>query len=141
MGWVWSVNLEAAFKTRLCRAHPPRRTPTTQPELLHTAVPHIGFCETNRYVWWDDILTCRPTNDALGRCPNVACCLTLRRIMLQNQTDRLFLALEKRAAAQKSREESGDGVSFEIGTNVDRGFKIHVVGDSTMRVSDVPFFF
>lgn len=55
------------------------------------------------------------------------------RILLQNQTDRLFLALEKRTRAHKS-EKLGGGVTLEIDSDDRRGFKIHVVGDSTMRM-------
>lgn len=54
--------------------------------------------------------------------------------MLQNQADQLFLAIEKRAAAQKSEADSSDGVTLEVGIHSDQEFKIHVVGDSTMRV-------
>lgn len=58
--------------------------------------------------------------------------------MLQNQTDRLFSALEKRTRAHKS-EQLGGGVTFEIDSDDRRGFKIHVVGDSTMRVRELLF--
>lgn len=60
-----------------------------------------------------------------------------RRIMLQNQIDRLFVGIEKRAGAQALGLGLGLGDRNETlgaGEGDGLGFKIEVVGDSTMRV-------
>lgn len=62
-----------------------------------------------------------------------------RRVLLHNQIGRLFLSIEKRATAQKL-EHGGGGVTPGVDTDDGLGFKIHVVGDSTMRVKHLSCF-
>lgn len=53
--------------------------------------------------------------------------------MLQNQMDRLFVAVERRAAAKAQGLVDGGGTPRDDEDD-GMGFKIEVVGDSTMRV-------
>ncbi len=53
--------------------------------------------------------------------------------MLQNLMDRLFVAVERRAAATAQGLVGGGGTPRD-GEDDGMGFKIEVVGDSTMRV-------
>lgn len=72
----------------------------------------------------------------LHRPNDIVCVLSPRRIVLQNQIDQLFLAIEKRPPAPPMGLEDGD-VTLRVHADDGMGFKIHVVGDSTMRVRGV----
>ena len=58
-----------------------------------------------------------------------------RRLVLQNQIDGLFSALEKRATEKMETIDGGKSSSPRFEVRDGMGFKVAMVGDSTIRVS------